>query len=191
MSHTVDCDHVTLINHSDCNNFVNIYFLLYIYTKSWITNPRCGVKLIGLLVKSYKWLKLGALFVQNILYEDWYKYSKLKIWSFEWNFGSQIWSKFQTTSKSRSLVESSKIRKHFSCNYSFFFFFSLKNCSAAPKALPCTICFWYIIPGGLMFLIFCSVLISVSLQVNLILKILGKFSEIKLKRNFTKNIPLN
>ena len=39
------------------------------------------MKSIGLLVK-----KLGALFVQNIPYEEWYKYSKLKICSLEWNF---------------------------------------------------------------------------------------------------------
>ena len=42
--------------------------------------------------------------MQNIPYEKWHKYSKLKICSLEWNFVSKIWWKFQLTSKSRILL---------------------------------------------------------------------------------------
>ena len=93
----------------------------------------------------------------------------------ERNFGLQIWWKFQWTSKSRLLVENSKIREHFRCNYSFLIKNRLKKIAVWHRKY-CDAPFLFLIfySGGLLFLIFCSVLISGALQVNFIPKKLRK-----------------
>ena len=133
------------------------------------------MKSIDLLVTDLQMIKVGPLFVQNISYEEWCKYSRLKIYSLEWNFGSQIWWKFQWTFKSKFLAENSKIREHFRYNYYFLIKIPSKKLQCGTESTPMLhFCFLCFILGGLLFLIFCSVLISGPLQVNFIPKELGK-----------------
>ena len=88
------------------------------------------------------------------------------------------------------MVENSQIREHFRCHYSFL----IKN---DPKKIVVwhrkyshlQFCFWYFIPGGLLFLIFCSMVLLEHYKWILFQKNLGKFLKIIFKRNFTKNIP--
>ena len=123
--------------------------------------------------------------MQNILYEGWYKYSILKIYHLEWNFGFQFWWKFRWTFKSRFLVEISKILEQFRCNYSFLIKNNLKKIAVLHRKYS---------HGLFLFLIFHSWFFVVCLFLEhykwiLCQRILGKFLKIKFKKNFTKNIP--
>ena len=122
--------------------------------------------------------------MQNVSYEEWNKYFKLKICSLEWNFGSQICRKFRWTSKSRFLVESFKIREHF--NYSFFIKKSKENYSVALKVLPCSISVFDILFLAAYCFWFFEVCILEHYKWILFWRNCGKFLKIKFKRNFKK-----
>ena len=129
--------------------------------------------------------------MQNIPCEEWCKHSELKICSLEWNFGFQIWWKFQWTSTSRILVENSKIRDYFRCNYSFFDKNSLKKIAVWDSKYPMLyFCFDILFLAAYCFRIFVVCLFLEHYTWILFQKNLKKFLKIKFEKHHQKKYSI-